>query len=168
MPRYAVSGVPPEAADLGSSAYTPNLTRMAASGAYAYKLLVRGYPGNREQPIQFMDSTRPSPDLGDEALAGTAKSTDAPNSIWPNIYWTYPEPDYWPGAGMPVQIYDPTRPQDTTMIPVPAEDYRQTYGMKAATLAMGVNNDRKNTVKQGIRQLIKWPGRNQGNGIPVG
>lgn len=169
MGRYIVSGLPPEAAD-GATAFTPALVRHAAGGWYAYKAGVTGRPGNTSVPIQFMDSTRPSPDLGDEALQGTSSSMYAPDEIYPNQYWTLPEPAYWPGAGMPVVIPDNAGRNngERNMIPVPAEDLRQTYIAQSARLAMGVNNARQRDVRQGVRQLIRWPNRNVGNGLPDG
>jgi hypothetical protein len=170
MPRYKTSGIPPHIAAVGLSAFMPNFTRLAASGAQAYKGQVTGHPGTARIGMNpSAQGVPPSPDPGDMALMGTSRSSDAPNAIWPNLYYGDPArqgPDgdrYYPGAGMPVQIYDPVRPQDTTMIPVPATDLRSVYQARHANLAGGVDNQRQRALKQAAA-FIRWPQRRQGNG----
>lgn len=167
MPRYETSGIPPQLASgeaLGLSAFMPHFNRLAAGGAQAYKGQVTGRPGTaaiRMRPSR--SGVPPSPDPGDMAQMGTSRSGDAPDSIWPNQYYTLPAANFWPGAGMPVQMYNPVRPQDTTMIPVPAGDLRSVYQARAATLAGGVANDRSKALKQAM-SFIRWPQRRVGNG----
>lgn len=162
MPRYQTSGIPPSQAAVGLSAFMPHFNRLAASGAQAYKGRVTGRPGTAAIPIGGLALPVPSPDLGDLAQAGTSRSSDAPRAIWPNQY--YAEPDnYWPGAGMPVQMYDPVRPQDTTMIPVPATDLRSVYQARSAKLAGGIDNDRSKALRQAAA-FVRWPRRRSGNG----
>jgi hypothetical protein len=55
------------------------------------------------------------------------------------------------------------RPQDTTMIPVPATDLRSVYQARHANLAGGIDNQRQRAIKQAT-QFIRWPQRRQGNG----
>lgn len=167
-PRYETTGLPPEAA-AGLSAFLPHFNRLAGSGAQQYKEAVRGYPGTRAIPIQFMDSTAPSPDPGDLALAGTARSSDAPDAIWPNIYWSGPTGRYRPGAGMPVQVYDPTAPELTTMIPVPAVSLRTTYLKRSARLSAAIDTERQKAMPNPAGRLMRrWSRRFRGNELPDG
>jgi hypothetical protein len=111
--RYTVPGWP--AAVQGHSAVTPTLTRMAASGAQQYKDGLTGQPGTQAIPVL---PVIPSPDLGDLAQAGTSRSSDARDVIYPNLYFARPQRAYWPGAGMPVSV------QSDNLMPVPAADPR--------------------------------------------
>jgi hypothetical protein len=151
-------------AAVGLSAFLPHFHRLAASGAQAYKAQVSGFPGTKGIPVSpLRKGIPPSPDLGDIAQMGMSRSSDAPNSLWPNLYYVTPEPGFWPGAGMPVQMYNPVRPQDTTMIPVPARDLRASLQSRAATLAGGIDNDRRRAVNQPFN-VIRWLQRRSGNG----
>lgn len=113
MKRYEVPGWP--ATVQGHSAVTPNLTRMAASGAQQYKDGLTGQPGTQAIPIL---PVVPSPDWGDKALAGRSTSGEAANFIFPNLYWARPQGQFWPGAGMPVSV------NSDNLMPVPAADPR--------------------------------------------
>jgi hypothetical protein len=64
-----------------------------------------------------------------------------------------------------VQMYNPVRPQDTTMIPVPATDLRSVYQARAANLAGGVQpgGASRKALKQAAA-FIRWPLRRTGNG----
>jgi hypothetical protein len=176
MPRYTTSGIPQDLASgscLGLSAFMPHFNRLAASGAQAYKGGVTGRPGTAAIPIAGCGLPAPSPDLGDLALMGTARSSDAPNAIWPNQYYDNPaivgskqgNDRFYPGAGMPVQIYDPTRPQDTTMIPVPAGDLRALYQAQSARMqnpaGQAGDNSNQGSLKQAT-QLFRWGQRKLG------
>jgi len=172
MPRYTTTGIPPSEAAVGLSAFMPHFNRLAASGAQAYKGSVTGHPGTVAIPINpARQGVPPSPDPGDMALMGTSRSSDAPDAIWPNQYYTNPVAEtggirgqaFWPGAGMPVQMYDPVRPQDTTMIPVPAGDLRSVYQKHSAKLAGGVSPGGKRALNQPAA-MIRWLQRRTGNG----
>ena len=164
MPRYQVSGIPAQQAALGLSAFLPHYHLLAASGAQMYKGQVYGRPGTVAIPVNpYLNGTNPSPDLGDIAQMGLSRSSDAPDAFWPNLYYVTPEPQFWPGAGMPVQMYNPVRPQDTTMIPVPALDLRAAYQKHSAKLAGGITNRRNKALKQPA-VLIRWKQRRTGNG----
>ena len=163
MPRYRTTGLPPAAAN-GATAFAPHFNRLAGSGAMEYKAQVEGHPGTLGIPVEGSFLPVPSPDLGDIAQMGYSRSSDAPNMIYPNKYWATPEPAFWPGAGMPVQMYNPVRPQDTTMIPVPATQvfYRSQQGLDGAQIqevgGLGAIN-------QAIRGMIgRWPNRTPGQG----
>jgi hypothetical protein len=160
-----VTGLPPEAA-AGQSAFTPHFTRLAASGAQAYKDGVTGHPGTTGIPAPTRD-TVPSPDRGDQILYGSSSSRLAPDMIWPNQYYARPEASYYPGAGMPVQIYNPVRPQDTTMIPVPAVSLAGYYRQQSAALAAGVAPGGQKALREWPK-LIRWPQRRKGGGQPGG
>lgn len=115
MKRYTVPGWP--ANMQGHSSVTPNLTRMAASGAQQYKDGLTGQPGTQSIPVL---PVIPSPDIGDKAQSGLSRSGDAPNVIYPNLYWARPQGQFWPGAGQPVSV------QSDNLMPVPAVDPRGT------------------------------------------
>jgi hypothetical protein len=175
-PRYTVTGIPPHlaaGAELGLSAFFPHYHRLAAGGAQSYKGGVAGYPGTKEIRIYGEANTVPSPDIGDIVLGGTHATYLQPHSMWPNLYYDQPNQAgvpgdrFYPGAGMPVEIYNPVRPQDTTMIPVPATDLRGVYQARAATLAGGINNQRQSNLKQAFN-FIRWPIRRVGNGPGTG
>jgi hypothetical protein len=133
--RYSVPGVPPDPAK-GITAFSPAFIRHAASSALQYKQAVQGFPGTRGIPMSARVNSQISPDYGDLAQAGTARSSDAPDTIWPNQYYQDApgEPGHgWPDAG--VAVYSPQHPGLTTLLPVPAEDGRATYQARSARLA---------------------------------
>ena len=180
MPKYLVSGLPP-VTERGTSAFLPHFNFMAASGTWQYKDGVHGYPGTKTIPVDMTQAAQvpvtpgvfrsaATPGTVALALKGQAASPDAPQAFWPNLYYAYPERNYRPG--LMVQMYDPTAPELTTMIPVPAVSYRQTYQRKAATLSMGVTGTGTDPqggkqARQPVSQLIGWARRTVGNGLPV-
>jgi hypothetical protein len=99
----------------GHTALTPGLTRLAGSGAQQYKDGVTGQPGTQAIPV---DPVVPSPDTGDKVLMGLSRSEDAPDVIFPNLYFARPQGQFWPGAGQPVSV------QSDNLMPVPAADPR--------------------------------------------
>jgi hypothetical protein len=100
----------------GISAFTPNLTRPAASGAQQYKRGVVGQPGTQGIPAPTQN-TQISPDAGDKAQMGWARSSDAPDTWYPQLW--YQSSLYGaPGPVTPVKIYS------DNMMPVPAKDPR--------------------------------------------
>jgi hypothetical protein len=163
LPRYTTTGLPPAAAN-GLTAFAPHFNRLAGGGAQEYKAQVTGQPGTEGIHIEGLGLPAPSPDPGDIAQMGYSRSSDAPAVIYPNLYYADPEPAYWPGAGMPVQMYNPVRPQDTTMIPVPAVSpfYRAQQGLDGAVIqevgGLGA-------ITQAIRGKISgWQSRTAGQG----
>lgn len=173
MPRYSTTGIPQQLAAgsaLGLSAFFPHFNRLAGGGAQSYKGQVSGNPGwagirvdNPQQASTVDGFTMP--------LMGTARSSDAPNMIYPTKYYDNPAaqgPDgdrYYPGAGMPVQIYRPGRPQDTTMIPVPATDLRAVYQARAARLQNPAGQAGDNVDQGALFQpaaLVRWAKRKVG------
>ena len=173
MPRYTVSGLPAQLASgesLGLSAFLPHFNRLAASGAQAYKGQVTGVPGTRAIPME-PNRMLPPGDLNDISQMGGARSSDAPNAFWPNLYYDNPAaqgPDscrFYPGAGMPIQIYDPTRPQDTTMIPVPATDLRAAYQKHSARIQNAAGQAGDNSDQGALKQrtaFARWAQRKVG------
>lgn len=169
MPFYAVTGIPPGTSSpdiagpaAGLSAFMPHLNRLAASGAQQYKMSsgVEGYPGTKRIPV-YPQARSPVTDTPVSlALKGTGSSADAPDEFYPNIYWLHPEREFYPGAGMPIQVYEPTRPQDTTMLPVPAVSYRAYWLRQQANLAYGVGPGGQRQVVAWPRQLARWLPRN--------
>lgn len=118
--RYQVTGVP---AGVQMSAIMPNLVRLAASGAQQYKQALRGSPGTMAVAAPTQD-TVPSPDLGDLAQAGTARSGDAPQAWYPQM-WFQDSLTERPGAGTAIRVYS------DNMLPVPARDARGRGAMLA-------------------------------------
>lgn len=113
VPRYTVPGWPAQVA--GHAAVTPNLTRMAGSGAVQYKDRVNGQPGTQAIPV---NPVIPASSGAAHAMMGLSRSSDAPNVFYPNLYWAAPERAFWPGAGMPVSV------RSDNLMPVPAVDPR--------------------------------------------
>jgi len=144
---YRVPGVPPGPGQ-GITAFLPHFNRHAAGGAQSYKYAVVGHPGTRMIPAPTID-TVPSPDLGDLAQMGYARSSDAPPGIWPNKYYqTYiAEP---PGAGMPIQYYSPTQPGLTSLLPIPANNVALGLRSNSARLS-------RKALLNRVKQLPWWP-----------
>jgi hypothetical protein len=165
MPRYQTTGIPPVMARLGLSAFMPHYTRLAASGAQVYKYGVTGHPGTARIPVTPRTAgIPPSPDPGDISQMGLSRGSDAPDAFWPNLYYMTTSPEFDSGGGTAkVQIYNTTRPQDTTMIPVPATDLRGLYQARTATLAGGIDNRREKALKQAM-SFARWGRRAVGNG----
>jgi hypothetical protein len=161
MPRYRVTGLPPAAAN-GATAFTPHFNRLAGSGAVAYKDQVEGQPGTLGIPV--MAPQAPREPVLPLAFKGVSGSEDAPDMIYPNKYWAYPDPQFWPGAGMPVQMYDPVRPEDTTMIPVPAVRLgpvlRANQNQDGAVIQ---EVGGQGAIKQAVG-MFRWPSRKAGQG----
>lgn len=130
--RYNVPGVPPGPA-AGITAFMPQFIRHAASGAQAYKYDTEIYLGLRGVPAPTGD-TQMSPDAGDMATGAQARSQDAPQAWWPQKGFQRVALER-PGAGMPIKIYNPARPGPTTLLPVPAQDFRAQYGRDSARLS---------------------------------
>lgn len=130
--RYAVPGVPPGPA-AGITAFMPHFTRHAASGAIAYKYDVDSYLGMVAVPAPT-GNTQMLPDAGDAAMMGSGRSSDAPQAWWPQKGYQRVAVER-PGAGMPVQVYSPTQPGLTTVLPVPASDMRALYQRDSARLS---------------------------------
>ncbi len=141
MRRFTVPGWP--ATVRGHSAVMPHLNRIAGSGAMQFKDGVTGQPGTQAIPVQ---PVVPSPDFGDIAQMGLSRSSDAPNVIYPNLYWARPQRDYWPGAGMPVSV------TSDNLMPVPAADPR---GIPAMLARRPVQRGQKQI--QALPSLPSWP-----------
>ena len=107
--KYVVTGVP---AGVQPSAFMPNMVRLAPSGATAYKYAVTGQPGTQGIPAPTMD-TVPGPSPAGQAQMGTARSGDAPDMWYPQL-WFQRKLTERPGAGMPIRVYS------DNMLPVPA------------------------------------------------
>lgn len=150
--RYVVPGVPPA---LASTAFTPHLNRAARSGWQSYKYAVSGNPGTALIPAPTRD-TAPSPDMGDKAQGGSAASYDAPDYWCPQLYYQAYAIE-WPGAGMPVRIYDPTRPGPTTVLPTPALDLRAEYQKNSARLSANWPQLGQRQIRS-IPRLPRWRG----------
>lgn len=143
MEAYTVPGWPTAVA--GHAAVTPNMTRMAASGAMQYKDGVTGQPGTQRIPTG--KPPVPSPDAGDIAQMGLSRSSDAPgNWFLPNLYYARPERSFWPGAGMPVST------RSDNLMPVPATDPRGI----PARLATPINQRGSRQIKASP-PFVTWP-----------
>ena len=143
---YRMPGVPPGPAK-GASAFMPPFQPYCASGAQQYKYALVSYLGRVAIPMQARRDTQISPDPGDKAQMGYARSSDAPDAIWPQKSFQYRAVER---PGMPIAYYSPTRPGRTTLLPVPAEDYRALYQRKSARLS-------RVAILNRVRQLPWWP-----------
>jgi hypothetical protein len=130
--RYSIPGVPPDPAR-GITAFAPHFNRMAASGAQSYKYAVTGRPGTRGIPVDARARGIEGHYTG-QAQMGGARSTDAPDAIYPNQYYQVYAAER-PGGELAPRVYDPQRPGRTTLLPVPAEDGRAVYQAASAALA---------------------------------
>jgi hypothetical protein len=92
----------------------PHLNRMAGSGAQSFKLAVAGQPGTQGIPAPDPGVPR---DRTAQAQMGTARSGDAPNAWYPQL-WFQDRLTERPGAGMPLRVYS------DNLMPVPAIDPR--------------------------------------------
>jgi hypothetical protein len=111
----------------GTTAFTPNLTRFAGSGAQMYKHAVTGQPGTLAVPAPTRDTT-PSPDNGDKALTGTARSMDAPDTWYPQKWYERSlDGDGTMGPVTPVRVFS------DNLMPVPAQDPRGLPALMAFT-----------------------------------
>lgn len=148
--RYQVPGVP-EGPAMGLSAFTPAFAYPAASGHQAYKYDVTIYSGmvRVDAPTAEL-GTPPSPDRGDLANSGTARSSDAPDAWWPGKGYQAVAIER-PGAGMPVATPDNG---DTvawrSLLPVPAQSIAGRSRRDSARLARPAIINR-------IRQLPWYP-----------
>jgi hypothetical protein len=111
----------------GITAFTPNMTRMAASGAQMYKHAVSGQPGTRGIPAPT-GGTQMQPDAGDKAQMGTARSSDAPDMWYPNKYYERSlDGDGTMGPVVPARVFT------DNLMPVPAQDPRGLPALLAFT-----------------------------------
>lgn len=145
--KYVLHGVP---AGAQLSAFMPHFNRLAASGAMVYKGAVSGHPGTLAIPAPTTGraNTAPSSDIGDLALAGTSRSSDAPDFIWPGKYYERSlDGDGALGPVTPVRVYS------DNLMPVPAQDPRG----RPARLSKTVRRGGQQQVAQ-PRVLPRWGG----------
>ncbi len=149
MPEFAyqLPGVPPDYAG-GLSAFTPAFGGQAGSGRQPYKYGVTGTMGASGVAAPTVNTTS-RPGDNDAATMGTSRSGDAPDEWYPQ-QWYQDVIRERPGAGMPVQIYDPVHPGRTTVLPVPATAIRQS-------LISGQAMTARRAVLNRIKQLPWWP-----------
>lgn len=107
--RYQVPGVP---AGAQPSAYLPNLTRPAGSGAQAYKAAVSGQPGTQAIAAPTTDLPGKGSRVA-QAEMGGARSELAPDAWYPQVYYQRCLTN-----AAPVNIYS------DNILPVPAVDGR--------------------------------------------
>jgi hypothetical protein len=146
-PWYSVPGIPPEESN-GLTAFMPHMNRLAGGGAQQYKYELHGRPGTQATAAPT-GNTQMSPDVGDKAQAGTARSSDAPDVWFPQIYYQRVAVEA-PGAGMPIERIDlaPTGTRD--VLPIPAVNVAlQLRSRQAMSPPTGV--------VQRVRQLPWYP-----------
>ena len=131
--RYSIPGVPPDPAK-GITAFAPSYNPPAASGAQSYKYAVVGRPGTHGIPVPARALNVEGHHIA-QATQGTARSTDAPDAIYPNQYYQAFAAET-PGGNAPrPRVYNPTAPGATTLLPIPAEDGRAAYLAGSAMLS---------------------------------
>lgn len=147
-PRYSVPGIPQQESN-GLTAFMPHFNRHAGGGYQQYKYDVTGRPGTEAIPAPTVD-TQISPDQGDKAQMGFARSSDAPPVWFPNQYYqrVIAEP---PGAGMPIYLPGDSIPDGSgDVLPIPAVDV-------ALHLRTGQAMSPPTGVVQRVRQLPWFP-----------
>ena len=132
--RYSIPGVPPDPAK-GITAFAPHYNRPAGGGAQSWKYAVVGRPGTHGIPMSARQDTQISPDMGDLANAGSSRSSDAPDAIYPNQYYEAFIAETPGGVAPRPRVYNPTAPGATTLLPIPAEDGRAAYLAGSAMLS---------------------------------
>ena len=146
---YRVPGVP-SGPSAGITAFLPHYNRPAGGGAQSYKYALLGFPGNRAIPAPYGPESAlgaGNPVAG--VRMGTARTVDAPPAFYGQQWFQgfIAEP---PGAGMPVQVYSPTQPGLTTVLPVPA-----------GNIALGLRRDSarlsRKAILNRVKQLPWWP-----------
>ena len=120
--RYSIPGVPPDPAK-GITAFAPHYNRPAGGGAQSYKYAVVGRPGTHGIPVDAR-ARNPEGHYTAQANQGTARSTDAPDAIYPNQYYQAFIAETPGGIAPRPRVYNPTTPGRTTLLPIPAEDSR--------------------------------------------
>jgi hypothetical protein len=134
---------------MGISAFMPHFNRPAASGAQSYKYGIQGGPALYHHAPTT--DTAPSPDLGDLAQAGYARSTNAPDAWYIDDYNLTGNRAEYPGAGMPVILPDNgDMASYRSLIPVPAGNLVIGQRRDSALLSVpGVLNR--------VKQIPWWP-----------
>jgi hypothetical protein len=146
--RYTVPGIG-QGPSAGLTAFMPHFNRQAAGGAQQYKYAIDGWPGTVAHPVTAKVDTQISPDAGDKAQMGYARSSDAPD-VWYPQDWQQTVAIERPGAGMPIKVYSPTQPGLTTVLPVPATDLRALYQRDSARIS-------RRAVLNRVKQLPYFP-----------
>lgn len=142
--RYTVPGWPSSV--IGHSAVMPHMNRLAGSGAQQYKDGVDGQPGTLAIPVA---PSQVDQGIIGKAQAGLSRSSDAPNSFRPNLYFARPQRDFWPGAGMPISVHS------DNLMPVPARDPRGV----PARLARPIVQRGQRQIQQ-LPTVTSWPAWN--------
>ena len=146
--RYALPGLPAAGAQGGVSAFMPHFGGYAASGHQQYKYALTGRPGTEAIPAPTIN-TQISPDQGDLAQMGTARSSDAPDVWFPQEYYQRVAIEA-PGAGMPILRVEDATTSLRTLLPVPAVDVAKLLRSKQAMSP-------PTGVVQRVRQLPWFP-----------
>lgn len=143
--RYQVPGWP--TAMPGHSAVTPNLTRLAGSGAVTYKRKLIGQPGTHAIPVTGPGV--PQNSIG-QAQMGLSRSSNAPDAIYPQQYYVNGITER-PGAGMPISV------GSDNLMPIPAADPRGI----PSTQYQPINQRGQNQLKS-WPNLVRWRASNGG------
>ena len=117
----------------GITAFTPNMTRLAGSGAQMYKHAVTGQPGTQGIPAPtegnpLTANTDGVYDKSDLALMGGARSVNAPDTWYPQKWYERSlDGDGTMGPVVPARIFT------DNIMPVPAQDPRGLPALMAFT-----------------------------------
>jgi hypothetical protein len=117
--RYMVPGVPRQ---FSATAFTPTLTRAAASGAQSYKSELTGQPGTQAIPAPYPEGVPQDAHF----TGGQSRSSDAPPVWYPQLYYQRALTNR-----APVAIYS------DNCLPVPAVDPRGRPAVLAAPPRVG-------------------------------
>jgi hypothetical protein len=140
--RYIVPGIP---AGKDRSAFTPHMNRLAGGGAQQYKGAVSGQPGTMGIPVDN-PGARVAPGPSSQAMMGTARSSDAPSTFYPQLYYQRAL------TNSPQQDARCIRVYSDNMLPVPAVDPRGI----PSTQFMPINQ-RGQAQIQSLPNLVSWP-----------
>jgi hypothetical protein len=139
--KFVLPGIP---AGAQPSAFMPHFNRAAAT-SQQWKGAVTGQPGTMAIPAPTTD-TVPSPDLGDIAQMGTARSSDAPQSWYPGKWFEQSlDGNGTMGPITPVRIWS------DNLMPVPAVDPRG----RGARLSRPINQRGQHAVSA-PRPVPRW------------
>jgi hypothetical protein len=122
------------------------MNRVAGGGAVRYKGQVSGQPGTMQVPAAGpgVEQSRTA-----QQNMGRHRTSDAPLWWLPQVWFTRPHPEFWPGAGQPVSV------ASDNLMPVPATDPRGVPARLAVPLM--IRGQRQ------IRQpasVVTWPAWN--------
>jgi len=144
--RYFTLGAPPGRRGTAWLPGMPISPKALQWGFWGRSDQLAGYPGNKAIPAPTK-STVPSPDIGDHAQGGTSYSRDAPDAIFPSLYYVRGR-----------QNHPPVSLLRTNNMPIPAGDlYKGPPGWVGGTQATRLAQIAARTSRVGGIFQTGWP-----------